>query len=191
MKRYVKKAVQFIIYKYFLIKIYVYIKIYGVNGLNNILKNLPELFIIPIMKKYGLNIGENSRILPGILFNHLSGKKPFKNLSIGRNVYIGRNVLFDISEKIILEDDSAIGAGSQIWTHVGNYTYDFTDYFEKRMSVKIGKGVLCWANVVISPGVVIADYSRVAAGSVVINNIESKAFYGGVPAKFIKERNIK
>lgn len=190
MLRKLKKVVLEMIFQYIYFKSKIIILLYGINGIMPILEKLPEVFIIRFMQKYGLKIGSNSRILPGVLFNHLAGKKPFENLVIGDNVYIGRNVLFDLSSTINLQDDCAIGAGSQVWTHVGDYTYDFSDYSEFRAAVTLGKGVLCWSRVIISPGVSIGDYTRVASGAVIVSNLESGSFYGGVPAKFISKRKI-
>jgi putative colanic acid biosynthesis acetyltransferase WcaF len=187
----IKNIILKCIFILYLIKCKIKTMLYGPNGIGMVLENCPEIFIIPIMKKYGLQIGENSRIMPGIIFNHLAGKKPFEKLVIGSNVYVGRKILFDMTDKIEIEDESMFGAGSMFWTHYGDFSYDSSDYHEKVAPIRIGKGVLCWSRVIVSPGVKIGDYSRVAAGSIVVSNLDSKSFYGGVPAKFIKNRNLK
>jgi acetyltransferase-like isoleucine patch superfamily enzyme len=189
-KRFLRKIIDWMILQYLLIRCRINYSLFGANGVGLILERVPEVFVIPIMKKYGLSIGYNSKIKHGISFNYLGGKQPFKNLIIGDNVYIGRKVFFDLTCTITLNDDCAIGAGSQIWTHVGDYTYDFSDYHEIKKPVVLGKGVLCWSGIIISPGVTIGDYTRVAAGSVVTKDIQGKCFAGGVPAKFIKNREL-
>jgi len=175
---------------YFRIKCKVFFYLYGAEGIGYVIEKLPRIYLIPILKSYGCSIGNNCRIMAGLTFHNLSGKRPLTNLLLGDNVYIGRNVLLDLAEKIEIMDDSSLGACCQVWTHVGDYTYGFDDYHEKKEAVRIGKGVLCWSMVLISPGVSIGDYVRVAAGSVVIRNLESKMFYGGVPTKLIKKREI-
>jgi len=57
---------------------------------------------------------------------------------------------------------------------------------------KIVIGEDCWicANVVITQGVTIGDHSVVAAGSVVINDVEPFSVVGGCPAKLIRKRNL-
>ncbi|MHC1776990.1 MAG: hypothetical protein AB9834_16425 [Lentimicrobium sp.] len=164
--------------------------LYGAEGIGYVIERIPRIYLIPILKSYGCTIGKNCRILAGITFHNLSGKKPLKNLILGDNVYIGRNVLLDLADKIEIMDDSSLGAGCQVWTHVGDYTYNFKDYHERKAQVRIGRGVLCWSMVLISPGVTIGDYTRVAAGSIVVRDLESKMFYGGVPARLIRERDI-
>jgi len=186
-----RKILYFIILPYIKFKCSIYYFLYGSDGVSIILERIPQVFIIPVLKKYGATIGSGTRILRGVIFHGLkTQKKLFKNLVLGENVYIGRNVLIDLSCLVSIGDDSSLGAGCQLWTHVGDYTYDFSDYHEKSASVNVGRGVLCWSMVLISPGVTIGDYARVAAGSVVVRDIEPKVFAGGVPAKFIKYREI-
>ena len=158
----------------------------GGDGLTRAIEQIPKMHIIPVLKKLGFSIGDNCQIQRGLTLHYLTSKESIKNLTIGNNVYIGRNVLIDLASKVVLEDDSALGAGSQIWTHLGDYTYDFTDYHESKKPVRIGKAVLCWARVIISPGVSLGKYSRVGAGSVVVRDIPEKTFYAGIPAKLIK-----
>lgn len=186
----IKKIILSIIFEVIFIKSRIFYLLYGANGIGLILERLPEIYIIPLMKRYGLKTGRDSRILPGVVFNHLGGKRPFSNLMIGNKVHIGRKVLFDLSDKIILDDDVALGAGCMIWTHVGDYTFDFKDYHAKVGQVTIGKAVICWSGVIVSPGITIGDYARVAAGSVVTRDVEEKSFVGGVPARFIRKRDI-
>ncbi len=175
---------------YYRIKCRIFFYLYGAEGIGYVVEKLPRIFIIPILKTFGCTIGKNCRILPGLTLHNLGGKRPLSKLALGDNVYIGRNVLLDLSDYIKIEENSMFGAFCQIWTHVGDFSFDMSDYQERKDPVKIGKGVLVWSGVIISPGVNIADYVRVAAGSVVIRNLESKIFYGGVPAKFIKGREI-
>ena len=56
--------------------------------------------------------------------------------------------------------------------------------------VNIGNNVLIGGNVIIMPGVTIDNNSVVGAGSVVTKNIGDFEIWAGVPAKFIRKRNI-
>jgi acetyltransferase-like isoleucine patch superfamily enzyme len=173
------------------LKCRIYILLYGSEGISMIIEKLAQPFLVPVLVKYGAKIGSGTRILRGLTLHGLKNQeKPLFNLVLGKNVYIGRNVLIDLNCQVVLEDDSALGAGCQVWTHVGDFTYDFSDYHEKRDTVKIGKGVICWSGVLICPGVKIGDYSRASLGSVIIKDVESGIIVGGVPAKMIKRRDI-
>ena len=56
--------------------------------------------------------------------------------------------------------------------------------------VNIGNNVLLGGNSIIMPGVSIGNHSVVGAGSIVTNNIGDFEIWTGVPAKFIRKRNI-
>jgi putative colanic acid biosynthesis acetyltransferase WcaF len=56
--------------------------------------------------------------------------------------------------------------------------------------IKIGAGVWVSTGSYILPGVSIGDYAVIAAGSVVVKNVEPWSIVGGNPAKFIKKRAI-
>lgn len=63
------------------------------------------------------------------------------------------------------------------------------DMFPK--PVKIGKNVWIGAHATILPGVTIGDNAIIAAGAVVTKDVEKNAVAGGVPAKKIKDIEVK
>ncbi|MFZ2865481.1 MAG: acyltransferase [Ignavibacteriaceae bacterium] len=151
----------------------------------------PYPFIQLILKNYGAKIGNNCVIDTGMIIHRPDPIIPFKNLEIGDNVYIGHNVLFDLTTKITIENEIGIGAGCQFWTHTGDFKENFMDkehdYHEEILPIKIEKKTICYSGVIVSPGVTIGKYGRIGAGSFVSNNTNSYSFYGGVPAKKIKD----
>ena len=56
--------------------------------------------------------------------------------------------------------------------------------------VNIGNNVLLGSNVVIMPGISIGNHSVVGAGSIVTKNIGDFEVWAGIPAKFIRKRNV-
>lgn len=56
----------------------------------------------------------------------------------------------------------------------------------KLRSVVLGKDVILYAGVTVTPGVTVGDRSVVAAGSVVVSDIPSLEMWAGVPARRIK-----
>jgi acetyltransferase-like isoleucine patch superfamily enzyme len=54
-------------------------------------------------------------------------------------------------------------------------------------AVRIGSYVSLFAGIIVSPGVTVGDGAVVAAGSVVITDIPQREFWGGVPARRIRE----
>ena len=160
------------------------------SGLSYVIQYMPHAFIIPILRKYGATVGERCQIDTGIILHRIRKKEDIQRLEIGDHVYVGHNMIFDLSDKITIGNHCGFGANCQIWTHVGDYTYSYDDYFDRTKEVKVDSGVVVYSGSIISPGITIGQYARVLAGSVVTKDIESKCVAGGVPAKVIKKRDI-
>lgn len=189
----IRKIILKIINFYWMCKASFNFYIYGSYGVCNVLKNAPYPFIQPILKKYGAQIGKNCRIDTGIIIHRPDKLNPFKNLKIGDNVYIGHSVLFDLTEEITINNNVAIGAFCQFWTHTGDFKEnlnDNNDYKETRLPIEIKNKIIIYSGVILNNGVIVNTNSRIGAGSLVLSDIDSNAFYAGVPAKKIKNINI-
>lgn len=75
-------------------------------------------------------------------------------------------------------------------TAIPDHDFSVTPIPKKNGNVTIENA--CWigANVFINPGVVIGENSVVGANSVVTKDIPSFEIWGGVPAKFIRKKQI-
>jgi acetyltransferase-like isoleucine patch superfamily enzyme len=104
-------------------------------------------------------------------------------------IFIGENVTFDTihPEYITIGAGSLITMKSTILTHYYNQKKDSFDYGK----VNIGKKCFIGAHSVICQPVTIGDFSIIAAGAVVTKDIPPFEIWGGVPARFIKKREIK
>jgi acetyltransferase-like isoleucine patch superfamily enzyme len=165
--------------------------LHGPYGLTRTIEKIPFRFLLKYMRKYGANIGSGVVIDSGIKFHRPDKQRPLKNLFIGDSVYIGHNILFDLTDKIIIENNICIGSDCQIWTHVGDFMNEVRnkeDYFEKIASVRLNEGCLCYSQVIINPGSVVGNKSRILAMSMVSGSIPDNQVWAGVPAKFIKKR---
>ena len=133
------------------------------------------------------------------LFSELTGKEvdptfrifpPFytdfgKNITLGKNVFINSDCRFQDQGGIFIDDGALIGHGVVLAT----LNHDLDP--EKRQQlhpapIHIGKNVWIGANTVICFGVTIGDNAVVAAGAVVVRDVEENTVVGGVPAKLIK-----
>jgi acetyltransferase-like isoleucine patch superfamily enzyme len=175
---------------YWKLKCVLAIRIEGTEGLSRMIEIMPQYCLVTILMKYGASIKKKCVIERGIIIHRPKGKLPLRNFVVGNNVYIGHKNIFDLSEKITINDDSAFGAFCQFWTHTGNWTYDRTNESDVIGPIQIGKSVICYSSVIIGPRVTIGDYARLAAGSVATHDIEAKSLYGGTPARLIKKRDI-
>lgn len=123
-----------------------------------------------------------------------------KTLIIGKDLYIGRDSFIEtdciIGDYVIIANRVGI---------VGRYDHNFhqigtpirrasairdTDYDWKGINLvtEIGNDVWIGYNATIMQGVKIHDGALIAAGSVVVSNVEPYSIYGGNPAKKIKNR---
>ncbi len=130
--------------------------------------------------------------------------------SCGQNVSIRQPVCFEGMEFIEIDDNVSIAAFVHIWgyggvkigkgvmiashTAISTITHDHTK--EEMIKTVVAKpiviedGVWIGAHAVIVPGVTIKKGAVIAAGSVVLDDVEAYQIVGGVPAKLIKDRVI-
>jgi acetyltransferase-like isoleucine patch superfamily enzyme len=109
------------------------------------------------------------------------------DVKVGKNTWIGPNVILDGSGGLVIGDHVSISAGVQIYTHhtVNKSITLGTSPVQKERTV-IGNGVYIGPNSVIQMGVTIGDSSIIGALSLVNRDIPpmSKAF--GTPAVVIE-----
>ena len=123
------------------------------------------------------NIGEGSRVMPGI--NVVRGNR----VKIGKGVVIMYNCLMMAAGTITIEDDAQIAANVQLISN----NHDIHD-----RKILVCKPVIlkhnCWigAGASILPGVTIGENAIVGAGSVVTKDVEANTVVAGNPAKVIK-----
>lgn len=139
-------------------------------------------------------IGENTRIIvPEFSIGDYSklhsnsfcyGEKP---LRIGRNCWIGGNVILDSIGGLDIDDNVGIGAQSQIWTHIkfGDIIEGSRFNSEKYMHIK--KDAWFVGHCIVSP-VKVEEKSMAMVGSVITKDMEYNTIYAGVPAINISEK---
>lgn len=132
------------------------------------------------------NIGTNVVLAPGLNITH--PKKVF----FGDNIYIGPNAFLSSYGTIIIESGVIIGPNITIYTANHNYENAVAIPYDGKVilkMVKIEKNVWIGGNVIIIPGVTIAEGSIIGAGSVITKNVPKYAIMGGNPAKILRYRN--
>lgn len=136
-----------------------------------------------------VTIGEGTKIWH---FCHIqSGEKKKKNCSMGQNVNVSNNVAIgnncriqnnvSIYEGVTLEDDVFCGP-SCVFTNDLTPRATFPKGHENYGRTVVGKGASIGANATIVCGHRLGEYSMVAAGAVVTNDVPSYALVAGVPA---------
>ena len=104
-------------------------------------------------------------------------------VKVGKNTWIGPNVILDGSGGLTIGDNVSISAGVQIYSHQNiGQTVTFGAEDIKRKSTFIGSGVYIGPNAVIEMGVTIGDGSVIGALSLVRISVPSKSKAFGIPA---------
>ena len=92
--------------------------IYGYEALNLLLRILPSRKINFVLRLFGSQIGRRVRIKsPFTIHNADEKNKIYSNLIIGDNSFIGRDCIFDLAGKIILENNVTISHRATLNTH--------------------------------------------------------------------------
>ena len=121
----------------------------------------------------GAAIGENCVISQNVFIGN--------GVTIGNNVKIQNNV--SVYNGVFLEDDVFCGP-SMVFTNVYNPRSEINRKDEFRSTI-VKKGATLGANCTIVCGVVIGQYSFVAAGAVVTSDVPSYGLVAGVPGRLV------
>jgi acetyltransferase-like isoleucine patch superfamily enzyme len=110
------------------------------------------------------------------------------DVAVGRDTWIGPNVILDGSGGLSIGDNCSISAGVQIYSHD---TVEWATSMGKtpveHAPTAIGSGVYIGPNSVIQMGVGIGDRATIGAMSFVNSNIPEGARAWGAPARVVKE----
>ena len=144
---------------------------------------------VPTLKRFGAQIGTDTKIYPGITLH--AAENSFANLTIGSNVRIVRDCIFDLTDQLTIADNAIISFRCSLITHLNIYKSPLIEagYNTEKGSIHIGPGAVIFSNSVILKGVIIGECAMVAAGSVVTGNVPPWTLVGGTPARFIKKLN--
>lgn len=108
-------------------------------------------------------------------------------LTIGRNVFIGKN------STLVAYSDLHIGDGTLFGENVSIHTENHGPAGRRQeftsAPIFIGEDVWLGAGVVVTGGVSIGDGATIGANAVVVRDIPPGAVAVGVPARVIKERS--
>ena len=138
-----------------------------------------------------LIIGSDCDIQDGVDFKIWHPYDPESYIKIGNKVFIGHACEFVCNTKITIGNDCLI-ASRTTFVDVGHGT-DPNSAMNTQGTIAeeitIEEDVWIGSSCVIIKGVTVGKGSVIAAGSLVNKSIPAYQIWGGVPAKFIKNRN--
>jgi acetyltransferase-like isoleucine patch superfamily enzyme len=131
----------------------------------------------------GMKIGRGSAIHTNARFYNAS------NIIIGQDSVIGEGVVLDGREKLTIGNH--VDFASEVMVYNGEHDVNDPSFKAVFAPVEIEDYVFIGPRAIILPGVKIKRGAIVAAGAVVNGDVEENMIVGGVPAKPIKERELK
>ena len=158
---------------------------YGIEGVNALLLILPAKRIVPTLRRFGAAIGENA-IIHSPLIIHNAGED-YRNLTIGSHCYVGREVFFDLKDKVTLGDRVTLSMRVTLITHteVGASRLSKT-VTASHAPIHIDSDAYLGANATVLEGVHVGEASLIGAASVVLKDVPPRVLVAGNPAKEIK-----
>lgn len=106
------------------------------------------------------------------------------DVTVGRNTWIGPNVVLDGTGGLEIGDYVTVSAGVQLYTH---HTVDWATSYGQRPAqkapTKVGSGVFIGPNSVIQMGVTIGDEAVIGAMSFVNRDVPARTRVFGTPAR--------
>lgn len=108
------------------------------------------------------------------------------DVTVGKNTWIGPNVILDGSGTLIIGDFVTISAGVQIYTHNSIQNNQSRGYEPiTRQPTQIGNGVYIGPNAIVEMGTTIGSNSIVGSLSLVRGHFPANSKIYGIPAKII------
>lgn len=136
-----------------------------------------------IVKSEASFCGDNVYIGPRVTIKHLSHLTIGSNVSIHADSYIDALGTIEIGDNVSIAHQCSIMSFNHSWNDP-SVPIKYNPVFVKK--VKIEDDVWVGCAVRIMPGVTISERSVVAAGAVVVSDVENNTLVGGVPARKIK-----
>lgn len=181
------------------------LKVGDVVGVRDVLSDRFRAWTLRLL---GARLGEKTRIGARCVVHHAAGfscgarchfehdvfiklTSDHATVDLGREVFVGRGVEFDISHALSIGSHTLIAPGCFITDHSHKHVAGRTIASQgcEGAPVSIGSDVWLGANVVVLAGVHIADGAVVAAGAVVRSSVGPMQIVAGVPARVVGQRN--
>jgi acetyltransferase-like isoleucine patch superfamily enzyme len=141
-----------------------------------------------ILREFGASLGPET-VIHGPLVIH-NADRDYANLEIRRLVHVGRLVILDLTDRVVLEDETVVSMGSTILTHSDLGERVLRERYPRQSSpTRIGPGAYLGANVTVLAGCDVGHGAVVGAGAVVTRQVPDHEVVAGVPARALSPRS--
>lgn len=139
-----------------------------------------------ILKEMGARVHPSAYLETRLLIHN--GRPDYSHLSIGPGCYIGKDCLFDLSDRITLEQNVTVAMRVTLLTHMDVGKSAAKDIYPAHACpLTVREGAYLGAGSTILAGVTVGSRAFVTAGAVVTEDIPDDTMVGGVPARVIKK----
>ena len=163
--------------------------LYGGEGANLLLRFLPMQTIAPLLHRHGARMGRRVRFhAPLVIHNAAEQGRLYRHLAVGDDCYLGRDLLLDLQDRIVIEDRVTLSLRVAIFTHtdMGNSPLGERLFPATQAPVIIRRGAYVGAGALLLQGVEIGECAVVAAGAVVSRSVPAYTIVAGVPARPVR-----
>lgn len=145
--------------------------------------NLFRPWRIMLLKLFGAKVEWSSNVLPSCRI-----WQPW-NLTMGAYACLGADIDCYTVDEIKIGPQATVSQGVKLCTAGHDITSKMFELEYKPIVIEDSAWVAAWS--IVLPGVTIGEGAVVAAGSVVVKDVEPWTVVGGNPAKVIKKRELK
>lgn len=150
-----------------------------------LLRARPEL-AIRILRASGASIGDGTTIRPPV--HILNPRAGFSQLSIGRDVWIGPDVLLDLAAPIDIGDRATLSARASVVTHIDVGASCVSQSHPPAAGpVTIADDAYLGTAATVLHGCSVGEAALVAAASLVRRSVPARTVVAGIPARPVRE----
>lgn len=160
--------------------------LFGIEGVLRLLLVCGPTYAPTVLRHFGATVGsENVIHTPLILHNADDG---FDRLTIGNRCHVGKDVFFDLTDRVVIEDEVTVSMRTTILTHfdAGRSPVAQQGYPRHSAPVILRRGAYLGAGTTVLAGTTIGECAVVGAGAVVVADISAHSVAVGIPARVVE-----
>jgi acetyltransferase-like isoleucine patch superfamily enzyme len=147
---------------------------------------------VRIVSPHLLELGDNVSVQRGSVLHcgGLDWSEGRGRIAIGSHSIISSNCILWGAGEIELGEGFECGPACLLFAHAQDFINRAPEPIQPPLRyapIRAGKYVSIYSGSIISPGVTLGDGAVVAAGSVVLQDVPARQFWGGAPAKKIRD----